>query len=124
MDLSHWPDMRARGEGLPPPKVWREKYPIAYIHYQHARIHLTEIATGLKLPLENLLAPDLVKRVIFDEGSERTYIDGEECRARVSEALDQGKARQWQKHLAIDALVQALCESEPPIAPQESTPNE
>ncbi|MGA0442953.1 MAG: HRDC domain-containing protein [Candidatus Nanopelagicaceae bacterium] len=124
MDQSHWPEMRARGEGLPPPKVWREKYPIAYIHYQHARIHLTEIASGLKLPLENLLAPDLVKRVIFDEGSERTYIDGEECRGRVSEALDQGKARQWQKDLAIDALVQALCESEPPIAPQESTPNE
>ncbi|MFM1788891.1 MAG: hypothetical protein RLZZ12_240 [Actinomycetota bacterium] len=124
MDQSHWPDMRARGEGLPPPKVWRDKYPIAYIHYQHARLLLTEIASGLNLPLENLMTPDLVKRVIFDEGNERTYIHEEECRAKVSQVLDQGHARPWQKDLTIDALVQALCESELPITPIESPPAE
>jgi ribonuclease D len=123
MDQSHWPDMRARGEGLPPPKIWRDKYPIAYIHYQHARVLLTEIATGLDLPLENLLTPELVKKVIFDEGNECTYLNSEECRTKVSEVLKQGNARKWQIELTLDALAQALCESEPPIAPQELAPN-
>lgn len=119
MDQSHWPDMRARGDGMPPPKIWREKFPIAYIHFQHARLMLGAVAEELKIPLENLIAPDLVRRVAFNEGREEISLDEKVRRAAVEDALQEGNARSWQIELALEPLVEALAQTQAPSLPAE-----
>lgn len=124
MEQSHWPEMRARGDGLPPPKVWREKFPIAYIHYQHARLLLGSVSESLKIPLENLISPDLVRRVTFNEGKELIYKSESERRKIVEVALAAGNARPWQIRLSIEPLTSALANTEPPVIAIEPAPEE
>lgn len=119
MDQSHWPEMRARGDGMPPPKIWRDKFPIAYIHYQHARLLLGAVSEALKIPLENLISPELVRRVTFHEGKERIYKDADERKSYVEAALTAGNVRPWQIRLSLEPLTNALANTEPPAIPIE-----
>lgn len=119
IDQSHWPEMRARGDGVPPPKIWRDKFPIAYIHYQHARILLGSISESLKIPVENLISPDLVRRITFNEGRELIYKEENERKAIVEGALTTGNARPWQIRLTLDPLTSALANTEPPVVTEE-----
>jgi ribonuclease D len=119
LDQLHWPEMRARGDGVPPPKVWRDKFPIAYIHYQHARILLGAISESLKIPVENLISPDLVRRITFNEGRELIYREENERKSIVEGALTTGNARPWQIRLTLDPLTSALANTEPPVVTEE-----
>ena len=117
MDQSHWPEMRARGDSIPPPRVWRDKFPIAYIHLAHARLLLTEKSLALNIPLENLISPELVRKVLFNEGKEKIVAYGEDSIRGVSDALAKLGARRWQIEIACDAIARARAESEAPAAP-------
>ena len=124
IDQSHWPEMRARGDGVPPPKIWRDKFPIAYIHYQHARLLLGEISNSLKIPVENLISPDLVRRITFNEGREFIYKEEKERKSIVEGALTAGNARPWQIRLTLDPLTCALANTELPKVAEEPLPEE
>ncbi|MFM8503313.1 MAG: HRDC domain-containing protein [Actinomycetota bacterium] len=117
MDQSHWPEMRARGDSIPPPRVWRDKFPIAYIHLAHARLLLTEKSLALNIPLENLISPELVRKVLFNEGKEKIFTYGEDSIRGVNDALAKLGARKWQIEIASDAIARARAESEAPAAP-------
>jgi ribonuclease D len=117
MDQSHWPEMRARGDSIPPPRVWRDKFPIAYIHLAHARLLLTEKSLALNIPLENLISPELVRKVLFNEGREKIVTYGEDSIRGVSDAMAKLGARKWQIEIASDAIARARAESEAPAAP-------
>ncbi|MBM3722152.1 MAG: ribonuclease D [Actinobacteria bacterium] len=117
MDQSHWPEMRARGDSIPPPRVWRDKFPIAYIHLAHARLLLTEKSLALNIPLENLISPELVRKVLFNEGKEKIVTYGEDSIRGVSNALAKLGARKWQIEIASDAIARARAEREAPAAP-------
>ena len=119
MDQNHWPEMRARGDGLPQPRIWRDKFPIAYIHYQHARVNLGAVAQELNIPLENLISPELVRRITFDDGHERTYPDLEKNKLAIESALREGNARQWQIKLTSEPLARSLAATEAPQLPEE-----
>lgn len=121
IDQNHWPEMRARGEGLPQPRIWRDKFPIAYIHYQHARANLGAVAQELNIPLENLLSPELVRRITFDEGRERIYSDLDNSKKEIEKTLREGNARSWQIEIALEPLVTALATSEAPEFNEEPT---
>ncbi len=114
---SHWPEMRARGESIPPPRVWRDKFPIAYAHLQHARLLLTEKSNQLRIPVENLISPEQVRKVLFNEGRERVVPYSTDSRLEVREELAKLGAREWQIELTFDEIAKARCESEPPPAP-------
>jgi ribonuclease D len=117
MDQSHWPEMRARGDSIPPPRVWRDKFPIAYVHLAHARLLLTEKSLALNIPLENLISPELVRKVLFNEGKEKIVAYGEDSIRGASDALAKLGARKWQIEIASDAIARARAESEAPAAP-------
>lgn len=117
MAESHWPEMRARGDALPPPRVWREKFPIAYIHLQHARLFLGEISQELKIPVENLVQPDLVRRILFDDGNEQIWQLGEANQSKVRTALLEAGARNWQVDLTTEPIARALTMREAPESP-------
>jgi ribonuclease D len=113
MDQSHWPDMRARGESIPPPRVWRDKFPIAHIQLQHARALLSVTAEEFNMPLENLISPELVRKVIFNEGKEKVMSYSPDSVKSISESLQSLGARNWQINLAAESLARARSESEP-----------
>lgn len=101
------PPMRSATDSLPPVKVWREKAPLAYARLTHARFHLQARAHELGIPLENLISPESVRRLIWS--SERREFDSESAKEFLSEL----GVRHWQVNLASDIIVRALQESEP-----------
>ncbi|MQA09078.1 MAG: ribonuclease D [Pseudonocardiaceae bacterium] len=88
-------------EGPPPPNRWADKDPDAAARFAAARAALTEIAEANRLPVENLLLPDLVRRTCWEPPADTGA-------ASVADALRSGGARPWQIELTVDALSAAL----------------
>jgi ribonuclease D len=117
------PPMRAQSDALPPVKIWRDRAPLAYARLTHARFNLAERAEMLRMPVENLIAPEIVRRITWSsekEPSLLTSIDGaplptEELISSLSSILFKWGARSWQVHQVAEPLLAALKESEPLI---------
>ncbi|CAB4667624.1 MAG: ribonuclease D [Actinobacteria bacterium] len=110
---SQWPQVRAESDALPPVKIWRDKFPLKYAHLSHARASLEACAASLSIPPENLLSPESVRRICWNEPAD------------VVAALSELGARNWQIALVSEFLTAALTQREPlptPIA--ESEPSE
>ena len=115
---SEWPQLRSKSDSLPPVKIWRAKYPLAYARIMHARIRLNEIATTHSIPLENLLTPEIARKITFDNGAEKSYEFSQSLIAKVETQLRLNGAREWQIEKTAYALAQSLCETEAPPAPE------
>ena len=111
-----WPEARARGEGLPAPRIWRDKFPLAHARLTHARAILAEISQSLNIPVENLLTPDYLRRLIFDDGRERAITLDAKLIASVKARLIEFGARNWQIELLHEKLALCLTQVEPLIA--------
>lgn len=99
------PELRLRGEGVPPIKVWKEKFPERYAPLTHARFAVTELSRELSIPTENLISPELLRRICW-QGKELSA-------AEVEATLVGGGARAWQASLVAPPLAAALREREP-----------
>ncbi len=88
-------------EGPPPARSWPERDPAAATRLAAAREALTVIAEGHRLPSENLLTPDLVRRLCWAP-PDVVSPDG------VASFLRAGGAREWQVRLSAAALAAAL----------------
>ncbi len=66
-----------------------------------ARAALTELSEKHAVPVENLLSPDLVRRLMWTPPEPRDP-------ATVAAALRTGGAREWQVELTRDLLTDAL----------------
>jgi ribonuclease D len=95
------PDPAPPHDGPPPPSRWADKDPDAAARLAAARAALTSIAEANRLPVENLLQPDLVRRTCWEPP---VPLD----EATVSETLLAGGARHWQVDLTVAALTEAL----------------
>jgi ribonuclease D len=101
MSRSELPAVNPTSDGPPPPNRWADKDPAAAARLAAARAALAALAQEHRLPLENLLQPELVRRLCWQPP------DG--CApAAVAEALRSGGARPWQLDLATDTLAAAL----------------
>jgi ribonuclease D len=87
--------------------VWREKYPLRYAALTHARHNLLLRAEELSIPLENMISPEHVRRICWNDPS-----------GKVASALADLGARPWQIEIATPILESALLEHEP-LAPIE-----
>jgi ribonuclease D len=81
--------------------MWRDRDPAAAERLAAARALIGELATAHHLPPENLLQPDLLRRVCWTPPSP---VDT----AALSEALRAGGARPWQVGLLAEPLAAAL----------------
>ncbi|MEO3753871.1 HRDC domain-containing protein [Streptomyces sp. B6B3] len=88
-------------EGPPPPRAWADRDPAAAARLTAARAGVTAHAEALRLPQENLLAPDVVRRLCWEPPAERS-------REAVTTALRQLGAREWQIEQTAEVLVEAL----------------
>jgi ribonuclease D len=89
------------GEGPPPVNRWGDRDPAAATRLQAARAGLAELADEHAVPVENLLSPDLVRRLTWTPPEPRDP-------ATVAAALRAGGAREWQVELTQGLLTDAL----------------
>jgi ribonuclease D len=88
------------GDGPPPANRWPDRDPAAASRLARARTAMTEISEKHRIPVENLLLPDLLRRLAwsppgFDVESIATY-------------LRSGGAREWQIELSAAALAPSM----------------
>ena len=96
-----WPEARSKSDTLPPIKLWRERFPEKFIPLSHARFNLAAKAEELSIPLENLISPELVRRICWSPP----------LNSPVQEALQALGARRWQAEIAAPVLEAALLET-------------
>jgi ribonuclease D len=89
------------GEGPPPVNRWPDRDPAAATRLHVARAGLAELAEKHSLPVENILSPDLVRRIMWSPPDAR---DAD----AVAETLRAGGAREWQVELALGVLTDAV----------------
>jgi ribonuclease D len=108
------PILRPTGESIPPPRAWPDKNPEADRRLRAARESVTDIAAELNMPVENLLTPELLRRLSW---SPPETIDLESIR----DALSQMGARAWQLDATAQAILDAFVEaSQTPAEPEEA----
>jgi ribonuclease D len=95
------PPLRTQSGSPPPMNRWSDRDPAAAIRLATARATLTEIAEKHRLPVQNLLAPELVRRLCWEPPEP---LDA----AAVERELVTGGARRWQRELTVHPLTTAL----------------
>ena len=98
---SELPPHSRSGDGPPPVNRWADRDPAAHTRLQAARAGLAELAAAHALPVENLLSPDLVRRLMWTPPGPR---DAD----TVAATLRAGGAREWQVELTRDLLTEAV----------------
>jgi ribonuclease D len=93
-------------EGPPPPHRWAERDPVAAGRLARCREAVSRLATENRMPPENLLSPDAIRRLAWEPP---VPVEPESVRA----ALAGYGARQWQLGLTVGHLAAALS---PPAA--------
>jgi ribonuclease D len=88
-------------EGPPPPRVWADRDPVAAARLARAREVLAALAAEHTVPVENLLSPELVRRLCWAPPEPADE-------AAVREFLATRGARPWQVDLTASALAAAL----------------
>ncbi|MFT4234187.1 MAG: HRDC domain-containing protein [Microbacterium sp.] len=98
------PVERVPSDSLPPHRAWAERNPDADARLKLARADVAKRAEELQMPVENLLTPDLLRRVAW-EPPEPATAEG------IGDALRARGARDWQidetSALIADAFVRA-----------------
>ncbi|MGO1769719.1 MAG: HRDC domain-containing protein [Microbacterium sp.] len=96
------PPERIPGDSAyPPPKAWKDRNPEADQRLKAARAAVAERADALTMPTENLLTPDLLRRVAWTPPSPPTPED-------IADALRAEGARAWQVEQTADVVSEAF----------------
>jgi ribonuclease D len=104
------PARAPRGDGPPVPRAWAEKDPVAAQRLTVARAALTDLAEEHHLPVENVLTPDHVRRLLWTPPATRQPTLLAEA---VDQRLTEYGARAWQRHLTVPLLTEAILAAEP-----------
>ncbi|SBT53673.1 ribonuclease D [Micromonospora auratinigra] len=88
-------------EGPPPPHRWAERDPVAAGRLARCREVVVGTAGAHRMPAENLIAPDSIRRLAWQPPEEITD-------DTVAETLRGFGAREWQLGLLLPALTRAL----------------
>ncbi len=109
---SHLPDSELpattlTSSGPPPARSWPDKDPVAARRLALVKDELSAISERDSIPVENLMTPDLVRRVLwtppFEPGGSK-----DEQLALLVPVLRDGGARPWQIARVADVLVRGL----------------
>src|SRR6516225_283241 len=96
------PDDAEPPNGPPPPARWSRRKPEAAARLESARAALGEVSRRVAVPTENLVSPDLVRRLCWDWKGAPDPVEA------VEEFLCAGHARAWQRELVDPVLARAL----------------
>ena len=101
-------------QSKPPIKIWKEKNPLGYARLTHARAALIELSKLLQIPTENLITPDYVKRICWQEpptnmSEYENFVEGE---------LTRLGARSWQVEQVVSVIAPHLSATEALVIPE------
>ena len=106
------PEINEPLTGPPPPVRWSKRKPEAVVFLEAARAALGALSEQVHVPAENLLSPDLVRRLCWD------WQPASEPDTAVEAFLHDAGARTWQRQLVVPVLARALAA---PAATAEQT---
>lgn len=109
------PDVSEAPNGPPPPARWSRRKPEAAARLEAARAALSEVSQRVKVPTENLLSPELVRRLCWDWENPSDPVNA------VDEYLRTGQARAWQRELVVTALAWPQRTRNPLLSAQQQT---
>ena len=112
--LDQQPELRVASQSLPPIKIWKDRNPLGYARLTHARAALIELSTQIQIPTENLVTPELVRKICWQDPP----TSNSEYQDFVIEQLNKTGARPWQIELVTPAISAALSQTEPLIIPE------
>ncbi|MEP7160020.1 MAG: HRDC domain-containing protein [Dermatophilaceae bacterium] len=115
MPESELPSRTLSATGPPPPRVWADRDPIAAHRLARARAAIAGLGQEYRVPVENILAPDVLRRVMWEPPPAALEA--------VREALAGRGARPWQVEIVAPALVAALAGDDPADSEQEPQDN-
>ena len=98
------PALRVPSEGPPPPRLWVDRNPDADRRLKAARVAAGEKAAELDLPLENLLTPELLRRLAWSPPEPVTP-------ETIDAGLEALGARPWQREMTAELIATAFVES-------------
>jgi ribonuclease D len=101
------PDVTESNAGPPPAVRWNKRKPEAAARLDAARAAISELSARVQVPTENLVSPELVRRLCWDwqppgDTTVETVIDA---------FLRDGGARPWQRELTVPMLAAALSDN-------------
>ncbi len=109
MSEDELPTRAPRGDGPPHPRTWAEREPVADRRFKAAREAMLNLAEVHHLPVENLLTPDYLRRLMWTPPETR---DPAALAEAVRAQLASYGARPWQAELVTGALVGAILGAE------------
>jgi len=107
---SELPKQGPRYDGPPPARAWADRDPDAAARLSAARTAVSEVAEQHRLPTENLLSPDTIRRLAWAPPGEAALVE-------VTEFLQAHGARHWQISLIARILTDAITTE--PVPPPE-----
>jgi ribonuclease D len=100
------PPLTVRTEGPPAPRVWAERDPMAAARLATARTLVNAFAEEHDIPIENMLTPDYLRRVLWKPPA----TSGPDVESAVAEELARLGARAWQIEITAPIITQAILE--------------
>jgi ribonuclease D len=91
--------------GPPPVARWSRRKPEAADRLSAVRIGLAALSEQVSVPTENLVSPDLVRRLCWD------WQGADDVAETIDGFLSAGGARRWQRDLVVPVLAAALSQS-------------
>ena len=95
------PATKVRSSAPPPPRTWQERNPVAWAQLEQVRSGISALGESLKMPVENLITPETVRRILWTPPSDES---------ELMTMLSDYNARQWQQDLIFPLLKKALFE--------------
>lgn len=100
LPASELPPMHVPSEGPPPPRTWSSRDPEAAARWEAVRPVLTALAESLQLPIENLIPPDPLRRLLWSPAG----LDEESVRTQLTEM----GVREWQVDIVAPVIATSL----------------
>ena len=97
------PVLRSNGDSMPPPRAWADRNPDADRRLKNARRSVGELSAEAAIPVENLLTPEVLRRVAWRPPE---TIDTES----IASALAERGARPWQIEMTAELIAHAFVE--------------
>jgi ribonuclease D len=100
--------------GPPPASRWARRKPEAAVRLEAARAGIAEVSQQVSVPAENLITPEIVRRLCWDW---QPLATSEGTASAIDEFLREAGVRQWQRELTGPVLTEALFPD--PASPDE-----
>jgi ribonuclease D len=107
-------DLPSRGvsaPGPPPARSWADRDPEAAARLNAAKILMQQLSEQHEIPVENLITPELLRRVLWDPPQSPDL-------ASVEKTLADAGARPWQQQIVAPVVLAAVRASTPGDTPE------